>query len=70
MAEDPGVARVAGENLASGLSSFACHARDLLRRLRRFGEAAIAYREALALVKHPAERRFLERRLNEVATGR
>ena len=42
---------------------------DLLRRLERFGEAAAAYREALALVKHPAERRFLERRLVEVTTG-
>ncbi len=39
---------------------------DLLRRLERFSAAAAAYREALALVKHPAERRFLERRLAEV----
>ena len=40
---------------------------DLLRRLGRLAEAAAAYREALALVTHPAERRFLERRLAEVA---
>jgi RNA polymerase sigma-70 factor, ECF subfamily len=39
---------------------------DLLRRLERFVEAAAAYREALALVKHPTERRYLERRLAEV----
>jgi RNA polymerase sigma-70 factor, ECF subfamily len=36
---------------------------DLLRRLGRFGEAADAYREALALVTNPAERRYLEKRL-------
>ncbi len=39
---------------------------DLLRRLGRAGEAAAAYREALALVTNEAERRFLERRLAEV----
>jgi RNA polymerase sigma-70 factor (ECF subfamily) len=37
---------------------------DLLRRLGRWDEAATAYREALALVGNEAERRFLERRLN------
>ncbi|MDB5035681.1 MAG: polymerase subunit sigma-24 [Chlorobi bacterium] len=40
---------------------------DLLRRLNRFVEAAAGYREALALVTNEAERRFLERRLAEVA---
>ena len=39
---------------------------DLLRRLGRAREAAVAYREALALVTNDAERRFLERRLAEV----
>ena len=39
---------------------------DLLRRLGRAGEARAAYRRALALVRHPAERRFLERRLGEL----
>jgi RNA polymerase sigma-70 factor (ECF subfamily) len=39
---------------------------DLLRRLERFAEAAVAYREAILLAKHQAERRFLERRLAEV----
>jgi RNA polymerase sigma-70 factor, ECF subfamily len=42
---------------------------DLLRRLERFPEAAVAYREAILLAKHQAERRFLERRLAEVTAG-
>lgn len=40
---------------------------DILRRLGRHDEAAIAYREALALVTHDAERRLLQRRLDEVS---
>jgi RNA polymerase sigma-70 factor (ECF subfamily) len=36
---------------------------DVLRRLGRTAEAAVAYRAALALVTNAAERRFLERRL-------
>jgi len=39
---------------------------DLLRRLGRGDEAAEAYRRALELAAHPAERVFLERRLAEV----
>jgi RNA polymerase sigma-70 factor (ECF subfamily) len=39
---------------------------DLLRRLGRAEEARAAYRRALALVRHPAERRFLERRLSDL----
>src|SRR5262249_57058466 len=38
---------------------------DLLTRLGRKNEAARAYRAALALVTHPAEKRFLERRLSD-----
>ncbi len=38
---------------------------DLLRRLGRRDEAANAYRAALALVRNPAERLYLERRLAE-----
>jgi RNA polymerase sigma-70 factor (ECF subfamily) len=38
---------------------------DLLRRVGRKAEAAVAYREAIALVTNPAERRYLERRLGE-----
>ena len=40
---------------------------DLLRRLGRTDEAAIAYRDALALVTPAPERRYLERRLGEVS---
>ena len=39
---------------------------DLLRRLGRNEEAKAAYREALALVTQPAERRFLESRLSRL----
>ncbi|HKE17893.1 MAG TPA: RNA polymerase sigma factor [Kofleriaceae bacterium] len=39
---------------------------DLLRRLGRNGEAAAAYREAIALVSNEPERRFLAGRLAEV----
>lgn len=39
---------------------------ELLRRLGRHGEAVEHYRQALELVTHGAERRFLERRLQEV----
>lgn len=39
---------------------------DLLRRAARFREAHEAFREALTLVTHPVERRFLERRLKTV----
>ena len=40
---------------------------DLLRRLGRLDEASTAYRAALELAHEPVERRFLERRLAEVA---
>ncbi len=40
---------------------------DLLRRLGRETEAAAAYKRALALAPNPVERRFLERRLAELA---
>jgi RNA polymerase sigma-70 factor, ECF subfamily len=39
---------------------------DLLRRLGRAAEAAVAYEEALALVGNAAERAYLARRLKEV----
>ena len=42
---------------------------DLLRRLGRFAEAAAAYEEALALVQHDAERRYLARRLAQARGG-
>jgi RNA polymerase sigma-70 factor (ECF subfamily) len=40
---------------------------DLLRRLGRSGDAAAAYRRALELATNAVERRFLRRRLAEVA---
>ncbi len=40
---------------------------DVLRRLGRRPEAAAAYERALELVTHDAERRYLQRRLREVA---
>ena len=40
---------------------------DLLRRLKRHGEAATAYRRALELAPTDTERRFLRRRLAEVS---
>jgi RNA polymerase sigma-70 factor (ECF subfamily) len=43
---------------------------DLLRRLGRDGEAATAYREALALAPTDAERRYLDRRLAEATAWR
>jgi len=38
---------------------------DMLRRLGRHAEAAEAYRAALELAETEAERRFLQRRLDE-----
>lgn len=40
---------------------------DLCRRLGRSGEALASYERALALTQQDAERRFLERRLRELA---
>jgi RNA polymerase sigma-70 factor (ECF subfamily) len=60
------------EQLASELSGYHLwHAAkaDLLRRLGRRGEAAAAYRGALACVGSAPERRFLEGRLAEVEAG-
>jgi RNA polymerase sigma-70 factor, ECF subfamily len=42
---------------------------DLLRRLGRDREAATAYESALTLTHNAAERQFLERRLQELASG-
>jgi RNA polymerase sigma-70 factor (ECF subfamily) len=42
---------------------------DLLRRLGRFPEARVAYRDALGLAGNAAERRFLEGRLHELPAG-
>lgn len=42
---------------------------DMLRRLKRWGDAAKSYQQALALVTNESERRFLERRLREVQSA-
>jgi RNA polymerase sigma-70 factor (ECF subfamily) len=42
---------------------------DLLRRLGRWGEAALAYQSALAATDNEAERAFLARRIAEVGSG-
>jgi RNA polymerase sigma-70 factor (ECF subfamily) len=39
---------------------------DILRRMGRKADAAAAYAQALQLVTHEAERRYLERRSREV----
>jgi RNA polymerase sigma-70 factor (ECF subfamily) len=56
---------LAGEGLRDYHLAQAARA-DLLRRLGRREEAAVAYREALALARLEPERRFLARRLAEV----
>jgi RNA polymerase sigma-70 factor (ECF subfamily) len=42
---------------------------DLLRRLGRNHEARAAYTEALALARHPSDRRFFQRRIGELAAA-
>ena len=74
MAEGPeaGLDLVAGLRASGELAGYhllpATEA-DLLRRLGRAGQAAAAYREALALAPTDAERRFLSRRLAETSPG-
>ena len=41
---------------------------DLLRRLGSLDEAAVSYKRALDLATNESERRFLEKRLREVAS--
>ena len=71
MAEGPaaGLARVEALDATGALRGYhllAATRADLLRRLGRWAEAAVAYREAIALVGSEVERRYLERRLAEV----
>src|SRR6185503_6097199 len=58
---------LAAEGSLAGYHLLPAARADLLRRLGRWPEAAAAYREALALVGNDADRRFLERRLAQVA---
>jgi RNA polymerase sigma-70 factor (ECF subfamily) len=59
------IARLAGREELSEYYLLPAASADLLRRLGRLGEAREAYAAALALVRNPAERSYLERRLNE-----
>ena len=72
MAESPQAALVEVDQLAAsgdldGYHLLHATRADLLRRMGSPGEAAESYTRALALVTNDSERRFLERRLREVA---
>jgi RNA polymerase sigma-70 factor (ECF subfamily) len=71
MAEGPAVGlaeldRLAGEGTLDDYHPLHAARADLLRRLGRWAEAAVAYEVALARTTNSAERRFLERRRAEV----
>jgi len=59
------IERIAGREELNGYYLLPAAKADLLRRLARHAEARDAYRDALALVRNPAERRYLESRLRE-----
>jgi RNA polymerase sigma-70 factor (ECF subfamily) len=74
MAEGPaaGLARVEALEATGSLRGYhllAATRADLLRRMGRRAEAAVAYREAISLVGSDVERRYLQRRLAEVAAA-
>ena len=71
MADGPGAGLALVDELAAGgeldaYQPFHAARADLLRRLGRSQEAAVAYEQALALTTNDAERSFLRRRLAEV----
>jgi RNA polymerase sigma-70 factor (ECF subfamily) len=68
-AVDGGLALLDGLEGLDGYSYLPAARADLLRRLGRYDEAAASYEEALALTENAAERRFLARRLEEVAAA-
>jgi RNA polymerase sigma-70 factor, ECF subfamily len=63
----PLVAALEGAGQLAGYHLLPATRADLLRRLGRSSEAAVAYREALSLASTDAERRFLARRLAETS---
>ncbi len=70
MADGPGAGLPLVERLErelDGYQYFHSTRADFLRRLGRLEEATASYRRALELAANPVDRRFLERRLNEVA---
>nr|WP_275412699.1 RNA polymerase sigma factor [Rhizocola hellebori] len=60
------VESIAAGGALAGYHLLAATRADLLRRLGRFAEAAVAYREALSLTTSEAEGKYLRRRLGEV----
>jgi RNA polymerase sigma-70 factor, ECF subfamily len=64
---DVGLREVDGLSGLEAYHLFHATRADLLRRLERAEEAAVAYRRALELVTSPVERRYLERRLRSLA---
>jgi RNA polymerase sigma-70 factor (ECF subfamily) len=73
MADGPGAGLPLVERVADALDDyqhFHSARADLLRRLGRKGEAERSYRRALDLATNPVDRRFLERRLEEVRAAR
>jgi RNA polymerase sigma-70 factor, ECF subfamily len=64
---ETGLAMIDAIDGLAGYSYFHSARADLLRRLDRAEEAAVSYREALVLTDNAPERRFLERRLRELA---
>jgi RNA polymerase sigma-70 factor, ECF subfamily len=63
---EAGLAMIEGIEGLDGYGYLPAARADLLRRLGRPDDAAVSYREALALTENVPERRFLERRLREV----
>jgi RNA polymerase sigma-70 factor, ECF subfamily len=61
--------RLADEPTLDGYPYFHAARADLLRRLGRPDDAAVAYRSALELTSNEVERAFLARRLGELAAG-
>jgi len=60
------IARIEARGELAGYHLLPASKAELLRRAGRSGEAAEAYREAIALVTNPAEKRYLEKRLGEL----
>ncbi|MEA2718095.1 MAG: hypothetical protein QOI99_2412, partial [Actinomycetota bacterium] len=68
--DGPGAALAVVDSLdLDGYHLFHATRADLLRRLGRHDEAAVAYDAALALVANAAERRFLEERRRSLAVA-
>jgi RNA polymerase sigma-70 factor, ECF subfamily len=61
------VDRLEAEGALPGYHLLPATRADLLRRLHRDADAAVAYRQALGLASSDTERRYLERRLAEVS---